>query len=111
MTPQNGHHQTTVFEGAELPPDAETQALLDLMSLADDIEAGRLPDEGHRRAREALAILSRDVVREPSNFRQAVAMAQTNLRGSLDTLTKAIETANPLRVATGDTRSPSPGSG
>ena len=29
-----------------------------------------------------------------------MALAQTNLRGSLETLTRAIETANPLRVAT-----------
>ena len=108
MTSQNGHHQVDAFEGTELPPDAETQALLELMALADDVEAGRLTDEGHRSARAALAILSRDVVREPSNFRQAVAMAQANLRGSLDTLTKAIDAANPLRVATWGHTQPQP---
>ena len=97
MTTPNGHHQVDVFEGVELPPDAETQALLELMALADDVEAGRLTDEGHQRAREALAVLRRGVEREPSSFRQAVALAQTNLRGSLETLTRAIETANPLR--------------
>ncbi len=31
MTTPNGHHQVDVFEGVELPPDAETQALLELM--------------------------------------------------------------------------------
>ena len=55
MTTPNGHHQVDVFEGVELPPDAETQALLELMALADDVEAGRLTEEGHRRARAALA--------------------------------------------------------
>ena len=45
MTTPNGHHQVDVFEGVELPPDAETQA---------------------------------------------VALAQTNLRGSLETLTRAV---------------------
>ena len=42
MTTPNGHHQVDVFEGVELPPDAETQALLELMALADAVEAGRL---------------------------------------------------------------------
>ena len=46
--------------------------------------------------------------REPSSFRQAVALAQTNLRGSLETLTRAIETANPLRVATWGHTMPQP---
>ena len=109
MTTPNGHHQVDVFEGVELPPDAETQALLELMALADDVEAGRLTEEGHRRARAALTALGRGVEREPSSFRQAVALAQTNLRGSLETLTRAIETANPLRVATwGHTHAPAP---
>jgi RecA-family ATPase len=108
MTTPNGHHQVDVFEGVELPPDAETQALLELMALADDVEAGRLTDEGHQRAREALAVLRRGVEREPSSFRQAVALAQTNLRGSLETLTRAIETANPLRVATWGHTMPQP---
>ena len=108
MTTPNGHHQVDVFEGVELPPDAETQALLELMALADDVEAGRLTDEGHQRAREALAALRRGVEREPSSFRQAVALAQTNLRGSLETLTRAIETANPLRVATWGHTMPQP---
>ena len=108
MTTPNGHHQVDVFEGVELPPDAETQALLELMALADDVEAGRLTDEGHRRARAALAALRRGVEREPSGFRQAVALAQTNLRGSLETLTRAIETANPLRVATWGHTMPQP---
>ena len=100
MTTHNGHQHVSAFEGAELAPDAESQALLDLMDLADDIEAGRLTNEGHRRAQEALAILQREVERGPTGFRQAVTMAQTNLRGSLDTLTRAIETAMPLRVTT-----------
>ena len=100
MTTNNGHHHASAFEGEELAPDAETQALLELMALADDVEAGRLNDEGHRRAREALAMLRREVDREPSSFRQAVALAQTNLRGTLDTLTRAIETATPLKTAT-----------
>ena len=108
MTTPNGHHQVDVFEGVELPPDAETQALLELMALADDVEAGRLTDEGHQRARAALAALRRGVEGEPSNFRQAVALAQTNLRGSLETLTRAIETANPLRVATWGHTMPQP---
>ena len=108
MTTPNGHHQVDVFEGVELPPDAETQALLELMALADDVEAGRLTDEGHQRARAALAALRRGVEREPSSFRQAVALAQTNLRGSLETLTRAIETANPLRVATWGHTMPQP---
>ena len=103
MTTNNGHHNA--FEGAELMPDAESQALLELMALADEVEAGRLTEDGHRRALEALAMLRRDVERGPSGFRQAVAMAQTDLRGSLETLTRAIETATPLRVATwGNTR-------
>ena len=108
MTTPNGHHQVDVFEGVELPPDAETQALLELMALADDVEAGRLTEEGHQRARAALAVLRRGVEREPSSFRQAVALAQTNLRGSLETLTRAIETANPLRVATWGHTMPQP---
>ena len=45
MTTPNGHHQVDVFEGVELPPDAESQALLELMALADDVEVGRLTDE------------------------------------------------------------------
>ena len=108
MTTPNGHHQVDVFEGVELPPDAETQALLELMALADDVEAGRLTKEGHQRARAALAALRRGVEGEPSSFRQAVALAQTNLRGSLETLTRAIETANPLRVATWGHTMPQP---
>ena len=109
MTTPNGHHQVDVFEGVELPPDAETQALLELMALADDVEAGRLTDEGHQRARAALAALrrGRGTGNRPS-FRQAVALAQTNLRGSLETLTRAIETANPLRVATWGHTMPQP---
>ena len=66
MTSNNGHGQA--FEGAELAPDMESQALLDLMALADDIEAGRLTVEGHRRAREALAILQREAERGPHRF-------------------------------------------
>ena len=108
MTTHNGHHQVDAFEGAELPPDAETQALLDLMTLADDVEAGTLTGEGHRSALEALAVLHRDVERGPSNFRQAVAMAQANLRSSLDTLTRAIELAAPLRTATWGHSQPQP---
>ena len=42
MTTPNGHHQVDVFEGVKLPPDAETQAPLELMALADAVEAGRL---------------------------------------------------------------------
>ena len=108
MTTSNGHHQAAAFEGEELPPDAQTQALLQLMALADDIEAGRLTDEGHSQAREALAILGRDVERGPGNFRQAVAMAETNLRGALETLTRAVETATPLRTATWGHATPLP---
>ena len=107
MTTNNGHHHASAFEGEELTPDAEFRALLELMALADDIEAGRLTDEGHRRAREALAELRRDA-RDPSSFRQAVAMAQTDLRGSLETLTRAIETATPLRVGTWGNTPPEP---
>ena len=106
MTSNNGHHQA--FEGAELAPDMESQALLDLMALADDIEAGRLTEEDHRHAREALAILQREVERGPTGFRQAVAMAQTDLRRSLETLTRAIETATPLRVSTWGDATPEP---
>ena len=108
MTTHNGHHQVTAFEGAELAPDAESQALLDLMALADDIDAGRLSEEGHQRAREALAMLRRDIAREPSGFRQAVAMAQTDLRGTLEVLTRAVETATPLRAATWGHTPPQP---
>ena len=104
MTSQNGHHQVAAFEGTELAPDPVSQALLDLMALADDVEAGTLTGDGHRRARESLATLQREAEQGPSSFRQAVAMAETNLRGSLETLTLAIETATPLRVTTwGDT--------
>ena len=108
MTTHNGHQHVSAFEGAELTPDAESQALLDLMELADDIEDGRLTEEGHRRARQALAILRRDAEREPSGFRQAVAMAGTDLRGSLETLTRAIEIATPLRIATWGNTQPEP---
>ena len=100
MTTNNGHHHASAFEGAELAPDAQSQALLELMALADEVEAGRLTEDGHRRALEALAILRRDLERGPTGFRQAVAMAQTDLRSSLETLTRAIETATPLRVTT-----------
>ena len=106
MTSNNGHRQA--FEGAELAPDMESQALLDLMALADDIEAGGLTEEGHRHAREALAILQREAERGPTGFRQAVAMAQTDLRRSLETLTRAIETASPLRVSTWGDAPPEP---
>ena len=108
MTSHNGHQHISAFEGTELTPDAESQALLDLMALADDIEAGNLTTEGHRRAQEALATLRREVERGPTNFRQAVAMAQTDLRGSLDTLTRAVETATPLRIATWGNTQPEP---
>ena len=106
MTSNNGHHQT--FEGAELSPDAESQALLDLMALADDVEAGRLTDDSHRRAREALAVLRRDMDRESSTFRQAVVLAQADLRGTLETLTRAVEMATPLRTATWGHTHPEP---
>ena len=108
MTTHNGHHHAAAFEGAELTPDMESQALLDLMGLADDIEAGRLTAEGHRLAQEALAVLRRDAERGPASFRQAVAMAQADLRGSLETLTRAIETATPLRVTTWGSTLPEP---
>ena len=108
MTTHNGNQHISAFEGPELAPDVESQALLDLMALADDIEAGRLSAEGHRRAQEALATLRRDVERGPTGFRQAVAMAQTDPRGSLETLTRAIETATPLRVSTWGTTPPEP---
>ena len=106
MTSNNGHHQA--FEGAELSPDAESQALLELMALADDVEAGRLTDDGHRRAREALAVLRRDMDRESSTFRQAVVLAQADLRGTLETLTRAVEMATPLRTATWGHTHPEP---
>ena len=106
MTSNNGHHNA--FEGVELSPDAESQALLELMALADDVEAGRLTDDGHRRAREALAVLRRDVDRDPSTFRQTVVLAQADLRGTLATLTRAIETATPLRTATWGHTQPEP---
>ena len=66
MTSNNGHHQA--FEGVELSPDAESQALLELMALADDVEAGQLTEEGHRRAQEALTILQRDAEKETHRF-------------------------------------------
>ena len=106
MTSNNGHHQA--FEGAELSPDAESQALLELMALADDVEAGRLTDDGHRRAREALAVLRRDMDRDPSTFRQAVVLAQADLRGTLEMLTRAVEMATPLRTATWGHTQPEP---
>ena len=81
MTTPNGHHQVDVFEGVELPPDAESQALLELMALADDVEVGRLTDEGHQRAREALAALRRGLEGEPSQLPAGGGLAQTNLRG------------------------------
>ena len=108
MTTSNGHQHVSAFEGTDLEPDAQSQALLDLMDLADDIEAGRLTDEGHQQARDALAVLRREVERGPSNFRQAVAMAQTDLRGALETLTRAVETATPLRVTTWGSATPEP---
>ena len=108
MTTRNGHQHASAFEGAELEPDTQSQTLLDLMALADDIEAGSLTDEGHRRAQAALATLRRDVERGPTGFRQAVTMAETNLRGSLETLSRAIETATPLRVATWGNTPPEP---
>ena len=108
MTSQNGRQQIAAFEGEELAPDAESQALLELMALAEDVDAGRLTDESHQRALDALSILRRDVERGPSSFRQAVAMAQTDLRGSLETLTRAIETATPLRVGTWGSTPPEP---
>ena len=108
MTTHNGHQNVSDFEGAELAPDAESQALLNLMTLADDIEAGTLTDDGHRRAQEALATLRREVERGPTSFRQAVAMAQTDPRGSLETLSRAIETATPLRVSTWGNTPPEP---
>ena len=108
MTTHNGHQHASAFEGEELTPDMESQALLDLMELADDIEAGRLTPEDHRRAREALAVLRREVERGPTGFRQAVVMAQADLRGSLETLTRAVETATPLRVTTWGNAPPEP---
>ena len=108
MTSHNGHYQVAAFEGTELAPDAESQALLDLMALVDDVEAGRLTAEGHQRAQEALATLRREVERGPTGFRQAVAMAQTDPRGSLETLSRAIETATPLRVSTWGNTPPEP---
>ena len=108
MTTRNGHQHASAFEGDELEPDAQSQALLDLMALADDIEAGSLTDEGHRRAQAALATLRRDVERGPTGFRQAITLAQTDLRGSLETLSRAIETATPLRVATWGNTPPEP---
>ena len=107
MTTHNGHH-ASAFEGTELTPDKESQALLDLMALADDVEAGRLTDDGHRRAREALAVLRRDMDRDPSTFRQAVVLAQADLRGTLETLARAVEMATPLRVATWGHITPEP---
>ena len=106
MTSNNGHHNA--FEGVELSPDAESQALLELMALADDVEAGRLTDDDHRRAREALAVLRRDMDRDPSTFRQAVVLAQADLRGTLETLTRAVEMATPLRTATWGHTHPEP---
>ena len=108
MTTHNGHQHVSAFEGAELAPDMESQALLDLMALADDIEAGRLTEDGHQRAQEALAILQREVESGPTGFRQAVVTAQTDLRRSLETLTRAIETATPLRVSTWGNTPPEP---
>ena len=108
MTSNNEYQHVPAFEGEELELDAQSQALLDLFALADDIEAGRLTAEGHRRAQDALATLRREVERGPTNFRQAVAMAQTDLRGSLETLTRAVETATPLRVATWGNTQPEP---
>ena len=108
MTSSNGHQHVPAFEGEELDLDAQSQALLDLFALVDDIETGTLTDEGHRRAQEALATLQREVERGPTGFRQAVVMAQTDLRGSLETLTRAIETATPLRIATWGNTQPEP---
>ena len=108
MTSSNGHHQVTAFEGEELAPDAESQALLELMALAEDVDAGRLTGESHQRALDALTVLRRDVERGPSSFRQAVALAQTDLRGTLDAIARAIETATPLRVSTWGHTQPQP---
>ena len=108
MTTHNGHQHVSAFEGKDLAPDAESQALLDLLALADDIEAGKLTPEGHHHAQEALATLLRAAERAPTGFRQAVVMAQTDLRGSLETLSRAIETATPLRVATWGNTRPAP---
>ena len=107
-TSTNGHQHSSAFEGAELEPDAQSQALLTLITLASDIEAGSLTNEGHQRALEALATLQREVEHGPTNFRQALAMAETDLRGALGIMTQAIETAAPLRVETWGTGTPEP---
>ena len=46
MTTPNGHHQTVAFEGSELPADDQTQAVLELLALADAIESGQLDADG-----------------------------------------------------------------
>ena len=55
-----------------------------------------------------MAALRRGVDREPANFRQALATAQTDPRGALDTLARAVEAAKPLQLATWGHTPPQP---
>ena len=98
MTTTNGHNATAAFEGEELLPDEQSQALLTLMELASDIEQGTLTEAGYRSARDAIATLQRDDANAPTSFRHAVAMAQANPKPYLETLARAIEIAEPLQV-------------
>ena len=98
MTTTNGHNPATAFEGEELLPDEQSQALLTLMELASDIEQGSLTEAGYRSARDAIATLQREDTNAPTSFRHTVALAQTDPRQHLATLARAIEIAEPLQV-------------
>ena len=98
MTTTNGHNTTAAFEGEELLPDVQSQALLTLMELASDIERGTLTEAGYRSAQDAIATLQREDANAPTSFRHAVSMAQANPRPYLETLARAIEIAEPLQV-------------
>ena len=96
----NGHHINEVFEGKNLPTDPVQMAFEVLISLAEEIQNCHLDTAAYDSAQDALAILRAQVERAPQTIQQHLASAAVALEPSVvDTLSRVIEGAKPIRVA------------
>ena len=97
MTSLNGREEYAAFEGAELEPDAQALAVLELFAIQGSVEDGALTEDGYRRGVEALRTLGAGVDGPPSF---GAALRDLDRRGApaRAELLRALEMARPLRA-------------
>jgi len=97
----NGHNLADAFESKEVPTNEAQKALEVLISLADSIQNGGMNPADYDSARSALTILNTHAKQAPPSIRQQLASATNMLDpAAIEALSKVVEAAKPLRVAT-----------